>query len=251
MSEKKTGFSKVEVKNFFGNIINREMSLTDIPSISALFALYGYKGLASACIDVISNAVASNEWYLLKPKNRRKKGSADSDSRITKSRRPLPDEIVSEEDDVYKLLMRPNPVFNWYEHIQYHQVFMEIKGEAYWYLARDGLNRVREIWLIPPFFVQPVKSTNKNAHPYEIEKYIVNTVAGAISVDPDDMIYFRNPNPYNPIRGIGTLEKAVIERDLNIFSKLYARNFFKNGGIPAGILISEQKIPEDELEQLK
>ena len=251
MSEKKAGFSKVEVKNFFGNIINREMSLTDIPSISTLFALYGYKGLASACIDVIANAVASNEWYLLKPKNRKKKGSAHSDNRITKNRRPLPDEIVSEEDDVYKLLMRPNPVFNWYEHIQYHQVFMEIKGEAYWYLARDGLKRVREIWLIPPFFVQPVKSTNKNAHPYEIEKYIINTVAGAISVDPDDMVYFRNPNPYNPLRGIGTLEKAVIERDLNIFSKLYARNFFKNGGIPAGILISEQKIPEDELEQLK
>ena len=247
-NEKKVGVGKVEVKNFFGNIINKEMSLSDIPSLSTLFALYGYKGLAGACIDVIANSVASNEWYLLKPKDKNKKINYEI---ITKDRKPLPDEIVSENDEIYKLLLKPNPIFDWYEHIQFHQIFMEIRGESYWYLAKDGLGRVKEIWLIPPFFVNPVRSTKKNTHPYEIERYDIYTITGTVPVDPDDVIYFRNPNPYNPIRGIGTLEKAVIERDLNIFSKIYARNFFKNGGIPAGILVTEQKIPEDELEELK
>ncbi len=246
--DKKVGISKAEVKYFYGNLINREIPLTDIPSKSTLFALYGYKGLASACIDVIANSVASNEWYLLKPKNKSKK---EIEEIILKNRRPLPDELANEDDEIYKLLLKPNPIFDWYEHIQFHQVFMEIKGESYWYLAKDGLGRVKEIWLIPPFFVNPVKSVKKNTHPYEIERYDVMTATGVISVNPEDMIYFRNPNPYNPLRGIGTLEKAMIERDLNVFSKLYARNFFKNGGIPAGILVTDQKLPEDELEELK
>jgi len=105
MKEKKAGIEELEVKSFWGR---RELPLTDIPSISRVFAYYGYKGLASACIDVIANSVASNEWYLLKPKKNNKKTAEEI---VMKSRQPLPDELVDENDDVYKLLIKPNPIF--------------------------------------------------------------------------------------------------------------------------------------------
>ena len=248
-TEQKAGGMKGDIKSFFGNILGTETSLSDIPPTSYFFALHGYKGLASACIDVIANSVASNEWYLLKPDSEKRK--IYENKPISKARRPLPDEIVSEEDNIYKLLLKPNPIFDWFEFIKFHQIFMEIKGESYWWLAKNKLGQIVEVWLIPPFFVNPIKDPTKRDNPYSIDKFDVNVMGGIMSLSTDEVIYFRNPNPYNPLRGIGTLEKAVIERDLNLFSKIYARNFFKNGGIPAGVLSTEQRMTAEDVEEIR
>jgi len=248
--EKKVGIDKAEIKNFFGNLYVNEISLADIPSQSSLLAIYGYRGLAGACIDVIANSVASAEWFLIK-ENKKKGSKYNPNSIITKERMPTQDEVVNSDDEIYQLLVKPNPIFDWYEHIKFHQIFMELFGESYWYLVKNKLGKVAEIWLIPPFYVKPIKSMNKNAHPYEIDHFLIMTLYGDIKVNPDEIIYFRNPNPYNPLRGMGTIEKAYLERDLNTFSKVYSRNFFKNGGIPAGVLVTDQRLTPEEIEDLK
>ena len=66
------------------------------------------------------------------------------------------------------------------------------------------------------------------------------------------MIFIKFPNPANPFRGKGTLEKAARTVDIDNFSEEWNKNFFKNSARPDSVLtVNTDQMDSEQIERLK
>ncbi len=151
---------------------------------------------------------------------------------------------VSENDKVYKLLMQPNPISSWYDLIYTAQMQIDLTGERYFYFAKDRLKKIREIWVIPSCYIEPVIDNNILIKEYKLHGFQKE------SLPPEDVVFDRYPSLTSMVRGMSPLEKAVYEYDIHLYTKMYMKNFYKNGAVPQGILTTEQKLTEDDIERI-
>ena len=189
----------------------------------------GYKGIVFACVNRIAEDVAGTKWHLYRDSVKQ-------------------NEIVKEDnDEVYNLLSKPNPLMTFSDIIELAQIFLEITGNAYFWLAKDKMGNIREIWLIPSHLIKPIAKINEIG----IDYYQASGLIGIKRFEVDEIVHIRYQNPLNFYEGIGTLEKALLEYDIHNYSKQYVMNFYKNGGIPQGILSTNEKISAKDAERIE
>lgn len=149
------------------------------------------------------------------------------------------------------LMRSVNPYNNSFDLWELTVTFLELTGEAYWYLpsATVGDSRIpQQIWVIPSQYINPKfgKSLDKAITHYEYKRGNVET---PLSVD--DVIMFKYPNPNNPFTGFsiirGIAAAVYIQKEMNEFETSILENRARVGGI-----IEESKnISRGESERVK
>lgn len=182
---------------------------------------YGEIGWLFACVSKISESFADSEWQAFNGENQ------------TQSK-------------ALNLLKKPNPFMSQYELLERHSMFMDLTGKSFWYISKDGINRPKEIWLINPMnmWIVPDKENY-------IKGYIYKVGAQEIPLDVDEVIFFNNPDPYNPYSGIGPAQAAAKALEIDKYSAEWNRNFFYNNAEPSGILTVPESLNDDSYERLK
>lgn len=147
-----------------------------------------------------------------------------------------------DDNDVLKLLNRVNPLMTKKELFIATQSYLDLNGNAFWFLARDGnsgTGPIKEIYLLKPDRVSIVLGGDDN--PLGVQGYVYKQDnAKQIPLQPNEIIHFKNfdPNGNFPFqhRGMGIVEAAqfAIETDNEI--RTFNLNFFKNSAQPDGIL---------------
>ena len=89
---------------------------------------YGKIGWLFACTSKVAQDVADTEWKAYR------KGEED----------PL------KSSKALDLLLNPNPYFDMFTTIELTQMYMDLVGKCYWYIAKDRANRPAQIWVISP-----------------------------------------------------------------------------------------------------
>lgn len=112
-----------------------------------------------------------------------------------------------------------------------------IDGNAYWLKARDGNGRVRELWYVPHWLIEP-KAPIDGGEFLSHYEYRPGGAAGVLKLDPRDVVHFRaGLNPRNLLKGLAPIDGVIRE----IFMDLEASNFvaalLRNMGVP-GVVIS-------------
>ena len=151
---------------------------------------------------------------------------------------------VNENDKVYKLLMNPNPISSWYDLIYIAQMQIDLTGERYFYFAKDKLGKVRELWIIPSCYIEPIVDRDTLIKEFKLYGFQKE------SLPVDDVVFDRYPSLTSMIRGMSPLERAVYEYDIHLYTKQYMKNFYRNGAVPQGILTTEQKLTDDDIERI-
>ena len=149
---------------------------------------------------------------------------------------------------IIDLLSQVNPFSNAFELRTYTQLFLEITGNAYWWVPRDAFGKPYMIWNIPANWIRIVPSKTKF-----IEGYIM-TVPGKgekVPFDEREIIQFKFPSPLNLYYGSGPLIAAAYSLDLNKQIKDWALNYFMNNASPSGVLQSKHSMNEDEYSRLR
>lgn len=153
-----------------------------------------------------------------------------------------------EEHELLELIRNPNPFYGdialWAATI----LSFEIDGNAYWIKVRDMAGRVRELWYVPHWMIEPkagLDGTEFLSH-YE---YTPGTGYGRFPLDPDDVVHFRNGlNPRDLRRGISPLHSAIREIFADMESSNFVASLLRNMGVP-GVVISPKQgaipTPED------
>lgn len=135
---------------------------------------------------------------------------------------------------IEKVLKKPTTDLTITQYVLFYitQVYLLLpSGEAFWIKERNGLNKVTEIWPVPPSWVLEIPSRTKlffSVYPQG------NTQANPIFVPPSDMVYFKKPDVTNPyLRGMGRAQGIGDEIETDEYMAKYEKRYFFNDAIPA------------------
>lgn len=146
-----------------------------------------------------------------------------------------------EQHPLLELLNKVNPAMTKHELFTATQAFKDLDGNAFWYLARDGVNRDGEILEIYPLRPDKVLIIPSKDNPLEVEGYIFTQPDGQkIPFAPQEILHFKSFNPLGnhpfPHRGMGIVEASSWAIDTDNEARTWNYNFFKNSARPDGVL---------------
>jgi HK97 family phage portal protein len=75
--------------------------------------------------------------------------------------------------------------------------------------------------------------------------------AETIPIFSDELIHFRDWNPWNPVRGINPLVALALELEQDYYANKANSQLLKNNAIPQGILKTEQTLRPEEADQIE
>lgn len=139
------------------------------------------------------------------------------------------------------VMKRPNPFMTGLELRELTALYTDLAGEAFWIFERNRIGAPAEIWIVPPEWIKIVPS--KTAF---IDHYVLEHGGYIENLPVEDVLHFKNPNPNNPYRGMSTVAAAATAVDTDAYSQEYARRFFENSAIPAGVLEVEGHLTPEE-----
>jgi HK97 family phage portal protein len=190
-----------------------------------------YRGIVMTCIAAIAEDVAKyQELYNKK------------DGRTGK--------LTQVPHEFSKVLERPNPrLTSKFDLFVATQSFLELVGNAYWYLSVGERSRkVEEIYLMRPDRVT-VATDPKTG---DVVGYVYRHDNGTeIPLDVDEVQHFKTFNPENEYYGLGTVEAGIVYIETEEDSSIFQRNFIKNQASPSGILTINGKIEKEQFNKVK
>lgn len=141
-----------------------------------------------------------------------------------------------------------NPFFNRFELWCLTVTFLELTGNAYWWLVKDPLGVPRAIWNIPAHWMKIVPSKTEF-----IAGYVMKQPNSPIEVpfDAADIIHFKYPSPFSIYYGCPPMYAAAYDVDINREMKSHGVHFLMNAAQPAGVLYTDQRLGDKEYERLR
>jgi len=143
------------------------------------------------------------------------------------------DERAAEHNHEFeRLLRRPNPVLTDVALLQSTFAFLELTGNAYWYVAYDAGRKPAEIWLMRPDRVTPVP------HPTEFISGYIYTVDGTdIPLEVEDVVPFHRFHPRDDYMGLSAIGALAYQLQGDQAAVRWNTNFFgQDRAIPAGVV---------------
>lgn len=179
------------------------------------------KGWVGACVNAIAEEVASINLKLYQYTS---------------------DGIKEVEDHaVLDLLYKVNGFTTKFEHFYLTQAYLELTGEAPWFIEKNG-KEVLGVYILRPDKISPFSKDGVKIDGY---KYEIGQGRTQI-LSADEVIFLKYPNPIKPYRGIGILEQAAVSVDIDNYSEKWNMNFYKNSARPDAILTVDVESMDEE-----
>jgi len=124
--------------------------------------------------------------------------------------------------------------------------YLELTGEAPFYVS--FLNGKPDSMIV----LRPDKLSVKqgtqgniiNGYEYELG------LGSRITLEVDEVVFLRYPDPNKPFRGLGTLQAVARTVDIDEYSEEYNKQFFFNSARPDSALETDQKLNEKQLQSI-
>ena len=155
---------------------------------------------------------------------------------------------------IFDLFHRPNERLSRYDLWKETAAWWHLEGEAFWWFGPDyagGLPKV--IYVLNPRHIQPEGGgldfcDNLNT---QKRRWFYNTGSELVPILSDELIHFRDFNPWNPIRGINPLVSLALELEQDYFANRANSTLLKNNAIPQGLLKTEQTLRPEEADAIE
>jgi HK97 family phage portal protein len=147
------------------------------------------------------------------------------------------------------LLQQVNPVHNSFDLWELTQTYLEVHGKAFWYLSPGPFGVPEEIWILP---AQNVSPRRKPDSPNLIDFYEYRSGARAQNFPPEQVIFFRYPDPRDPyLGGLSPLRAAFEQIALTSSYAATKGAIYDNQAIPSAVISPEEVIGEEERDRLE
>jgi HK97 family phage portal protein len=156
---------------------------------------------------------------------------------------------------LYELFRRPNSAASRYDLWKETAAWWHIEGEAFWWFGPDYAGGLpQEIYLLNPRKLQHegavlggLEGTIQNRK----RRWFYHAGTELIPILQDELIHFRDWNPWNPVRGVNPLVSLALELEQDYYANKANSQLLKNNAIPQGILKTEQTLRPEEADQLE
>lgn len=155
---------------------------------------------------------------------------------------------------LFELFHRPNPQLSRYDLWKETAAWWFIEGEAFWWFGPDySAGLPKQLYILNPRKLQlegeGLDMQGIDAH--KKRRWFYNTGAELVPIFSDELIHFRDWNPWNPLRGVNPLASLALELEQDYFANKGNSTLLKNNAIPQGILKTDQTLRPEEADQLE
>lgn len=133
-----------------------------------------------------------------------------------------------------QVLRRPNPYMSRSYLWQYTALWLQLSGDAYWYMGRSATGELCEIWVIPSNAVTVVPGDKDH-----FVSYYQYQAGGMIYRIPAcDICHFMLPNPFDVYRGLSPLSAALLAIDSDTEMARWNGGFFGTDNVVPSAIIN-------------
>ena len=198
---------------------------------------YGEVSTLFGIVSRISESTSMVDWHLY-----RKNADGRRVYREVETRREVARHAAS------KLLAKPNPLMDTVEFIETLTQHYDTAGE-WWVVAAFGSIRAAgplELWPMRPDRVRIITDERDVLTGY----IYVGPDGERVPLTVDQVIHCKRSNPMDIYRGMGPVQALSLKLDANRLAAEYNRNFFLNSAEPGGIIEIEDRLDDDEFNEL-
>jgi HK97 family phage portal protein len=140
---------------------------------------------------------------------------------------------------LFDLFEQPNPYMSKKELIEATEVYMGLRGEAFWVLeGRENITQIpKEIWVWNPDRFKPVLDKSGWLIEWEVEN-----VGGKVNIPAQDVIQFKYFNPFNMHRGMSPLTASSLPVKSHFNASKYNEIFFEQGASMGGFVQVKEEL---------
>ncbi len=149
-----------------------------------------------------------------------------------------------------RLLQSVNPVHNSFDLWELTQFYLEVHGRAFWYLSMDEtLGIPVEIWILPTQNVTPKRRPNSRNL---VDYYEYRSGRIEQHFDPQEIVFFRYPDPRDPyLGGLSPLRACFEQVALVSDHAAMKKAIYENHAVPSALVTPEEVIGEEERDRLE
>jgi HK97 family phage portal protein len=156
---------------------------------------------------------------------------------------------------VYELFRKPNSFLSRYDLWKETAAWWHLEGEAFWWFGPDYSGGLpKELYVLNPRKLDHEEYGSGNT-PDRIKqgsrRWFYHTGMERIPILSDELVHFRDWNPWNPVRGVNPLVSLALELEQDYYANKANSQLLKNNAVPQGILKTEQTLRPEEADQLE
>jgi len=144
------------------------------------------------------------------------------------------------------LIKSPNPFMDRYTLLETTALFLELTGNAYWYIFKDKLGVPRQIWVIPSQNMLIVPSKEKF-----IAGYIFKRGTETVPFDLNEIVHFKFPNPHNLYYGMAPHASIVNELNTKENMDKFENALYTNNCRMEGVLETDMELSQTTFDRMK
>lgn len=134
-------------------------------------------------------------------------------------------------------LEKPNPETTRFELFERTSASIDTDGNAFWYVERDRLGRIAEVWVLPPTAVEvfrdppPTKDDPPGPKQFKIDGKTYTS---------DNIVHIPGFSLPGRLRGMSPLDQHRHSLGLAAAAEEYGEAFFANGAVMSGVIVMER-----------
>jgi HK97 family phage portal protein len=154
---------------------------------------------------------------------------------------------------LYDLFRRPNTALSRYDLWKETAAWWNLEGEAFWWFGPDYSGGLpKELYVLNPRKLRHEGYDSGEIHvTKKTRRWFYQSGSDHIPILQDELIHFRDWNPWNPARGVNPLLSLSLELEQDYYANKANSQLLKNNAIPQGVLKTDQTLRPEEAEQLE
>lgn len=163
---------------------------------------------------------------------------------------------ISHADEIEEILDHPildllknvNKVNNQFDLKEQTSMFLDLCGNALWYLKLNAMGQPEEVWVLQPNLITLKRDPEQGVTGYLYGR----SGREQIKLTPDEVIHFKYPNPQDAWWGLGPVQAGIMAVERANAMDVYEHATMKNMGRPdVAVVYKSGVLQEDERRDLE
>jgi HK97 family phage portal protein len=156
---------------------------------------------------------------------------------------------------LYELFRRPNSALSRFDLWKETAAWWHLEGEAFWWFGPEYTGGLpKELYVLNPHRLHHEGYNDGEAYhsiTNNTRRWFYHAGNELIPILSDELVRFRDWNPWNPARGVNPLVSLALELEQDYYANKANSQLLKNNAIPQGVLKTEQTLRPEEADQLE
>jgi HK97 family phage portal protein len=156
---------------------------------------------------------------------------------------------------LFDLFRKPNEALSRYDLWKETAGWWFLEGEAFWWFGPEYIGGMPErIYILDPRKMQTELSGTGGVYDELMirkRRWFYQCGGDSVPILSDEVVHFKDWNPWNPIRGVNPLISLALELEQDFYANKANSQLLKNNAIPQGILKTEQTLRPEEADLLE